>query len=122
MKLDPLQDLPDNGNHYILVDFDRTLAHYESWEAQGTALGPPVAKMVRTVQSWLAEGWDVRIFTARAHRPREGEIAAIEAWCDEHIGVVLPIQNWKCYGCRAIYDDLAAPVEANTGEILRPLI
>jgi hypothetical protein len=106
----------------ILVDFDRTLAHYESWEANGSSLGPPVPAMLARVKAWLSQGKDVRIFTARAaitNPRREGDIIKIQDWCEEHLGVVLPVQNWKDFSTTEIWDDLAYSVEANTGRLLR---
>lgn len=108
----------------ILVDFDRTLATYESWEKNGSKLGAPIGPMVERIKYWLAKGKDVRIFTARAadsNPRRPGDMLAIEAWCEEHIGAVLPIQNWKDFTTEAIWDDLAVSVEANTGRIVRRL-
>ncbi len=46
------------------VDLDGTLAHYDGWMGP-TEIGPPISKMVHRVRRWLAEGRDVRIFTAR---------------------------------------------------------
>lgn len=103
---------------HILVDFDRTLATYESWEKQENRLGAPIPAMVRRVQLWLEAGIEVRIFTARASasNPRlEADRKAIEAWCEEHIGVVLEITNEKDFDTIAIWDDRAVSLEPNTG-------
>lgn len=105
----------NEGNGYILVDLDRTLANYRSWSLDGTGIGAPVPAMVERVRRWLHMGCDVRIFTARASRHDPGELALIQTWCSVHIGEVLPIQNWKDFHCIAIWDDLAISVEANTG-------
>lgn len=105
----------DGEPGYILVDFDRTLATYTSFDRDGQKLGEPIPAMVERVQRWLHTGEDVRIFTARASRYNVKEREAIEAWCQAHVGKVLPIQNWKCFKCKAIWDDLAVTVEANTG-------
>lgn len=108
----------------ILVDFDRTLATYESWETNGSSLGRPIQAMLDRVKYWLDMGKDVRIFTARAaaNNPRrESDIAKIEDWCVEHVGQVLPVQNWKDFTTEAIWDDLAFSVEPNTGRIVRRL-
>jgi len=48
---------------WIGVDFDCTLAEYHGWN--GGELGPPIPAMVERVKAWLAEGREVRIFTAR---------------------------------------------------------
>lgn len=104
---------------YILVDLDRTLAKYESWEEQKDAIGEPIPLMLERVQRWLHFGYDVRLFTARASRPpgpdRDKDMAAINEWCTRHLGRALPVQNWKCFRCIAIWDDIAVTVEANTG-------
>ena len=53
---------------WIGVDLDGTLAeHY--WPAKGdydpTRIGDPIPMMVERVRGWLAEGREVRVFTAR---------------------------------------------------------
>lgn len=100
---------------YILVDFDRTMATYTSLEDQGVKLGEPIPLMVERIQRWLHSGQEVRVFTARAARYKPAEIEAIRKWCRTHLGQELLIQNWKCFNCIAIWDDLAVSVEANTG-------
>lgn len=111
------KDLAERGESggYILVDFDRTLATYTSWNENGERLGAPVPVMVERVKRWLSLGIDVRIFTARASRQDPVELRRIKAWCELYIGKELPVQNWKDFGCVAIWDDLAITVEANTG-------
>lgn len=103
------------GEGYILVDLDRTLAHYEGWNVQGNEIGAPIPAMVERVVRWLKMGRDVRIFTARAASGHVQDIEAVRGWCKEHIGAELPVQNWKDYHCVAIWDDLAVTVEPNTG-------
>lgn len=108
----------------ILVDFDRTLATYSSWHENGKSLGAPIAAMVGRVKEWLEKGMDVRIFTARACKEnpaRAEDILAIQNWCVTHLGKVLPVQNWKNFETKFIFDDIAVTVEANTGRILTPL-
>ena len=107
-----------DGEGYILVDFDRTLAHYTTWEENGPSLGEPIPAMVERVRRWIAAGREVRIFTARAstNNPRIGEdTVKIQAWCREHIGAVLTVTNEKDFKCAAIWDDIAVTVEPNTG-------
>lgn len=107
---------------WVGFDFDGTLAHYVSWDAQGNELGQPIAPMVELVKKYLDEGRDVRIVTARlAGRSIEDQWVqrwAIEGWCKEHIGRVLPITNCKDYAMEILYDDRVVAVEANTGKIL----
>lgn len=103
------------GDGYILVDLDRTLARYNSWLDNGENIGPPIPAMQVRVIRWLQLGKDVRIFTARASRYDVVERRKIRDWCKTHLGAELPIQNWKDFNCVAIWDDLAIGVEANTG-------
>ena len=49
---------------WIAVDFDGTVAFYPP--QPGQSLGDPIPDMVDRVKQWLAEGIEVRIFTARA--------------------------------------------------------
>lgn len=106
---------------WIGVDLDGTLAHYESW-GDGS-IGEPVPTMLVRVISWLAEGKEVRIFTARVWtdgsptRNIEAEIARrmIEMWCNVHIGGVLPITCCKDMNMIELWDDRAIQVEKNTG-------
>ena len=106
---------------WIGVDLDGTLAHYEKWVSE-THIGPPIAPMVQRVKLWLAEGREVRIFTARVGSKDPAEIAAaraaIESWCDEHLGKVLEVTCVKDYAMVELWDDRAVQVEQNTGVIL----
>jgi hypothetical protein len=108
---------------WIGVDLDGTLAMYESWQGP-THIGEPVPAMVERVKRWLAEGREVRIFTARVshdgsmERIREAGAAmsAIKKWTTEHIGRVLPVTNVKDYAMIELWDDRAVQVTPNTGE------
>jgi hypothetical protein len=53
---------------WIGVDLDGTLAKYGRW-AGPLEIGEPIAPMVARVRQWLAEGKEVRIFTARVAVP-----------------------------------------------------
>ncbi len=122
---------------WIGVDLDGTLAHYDGWIAP-THIGAPVPLMLERVKGWLAEGREVRIFTARiwpvafsapgssghgAARfmmgpdPSEA-IDAIRAWCIEHVGQDLAITCVKDYGMVVLYDDRAVQVKPNTGVLV----
>jgi hypothetical protein len=124
---------------WIGVDLDGTLAKYTGW--QGVAvIGEPVPEMVERVKRWLANGREVRIFTARVWHPAEpqgvnpkspemaeyvgrkleADIAreAIKRWCKEHVGVELPITNVKDYGMIELWDDRAVQVVPNTGRMV----
>lgn len=101
---------------WIGVDLDGTLAVYEGWKGE-TSIGEPVPAMVKRVRTWLAEGIEVRIVTARAAASR-GEITFIERWCILHIGRILPVTDRKDFNMMALWDDRAVAVEKNTGRIL----
>lgn len=124
---------------WIGVDLDGTLARYEGWVGP-THIGEPVPAMVARVKQWLAEGKEVRIFTARAwpladvigpddevepagrhNRLQEAlrSVFAIRLWCAQHIGVVLPVTCVKDYGMVALYDDRCVQVKPNTGELVQ---
>lgn len=107
------------GKGWIGVDLDATLAHYERWTDE-LHIGEPVPAMLARVKQWLDKGVEVRIFTARAFdfegRPLVHIIAAIEEYCERHIGQVLPVTCRKDTRCMEIWDDRAVSVEPNTGK------
>lgn len=108
---------------WIGVDLDGTLAQYGSWQG-ASHIGEPVAPMVERVKRWLAEGREVRIFTARVSGPRANElevkesIEAIQAWCVKHLGRLMPITCVKDYGMIELWDDRCVQVEQNTGRVI----
>ena len=106
---------------WIGVDLDGTLA--KSVKAQtGEEIGAPIHPMVQLVKRWLANGEDVRIFTARIN-PHRGQVTAmrarraIEAWCKRHVGQVLPITYEKDWDMTLLFDDRARQVERDTGRV-----
>ncbi len=121
-------------NEWIGVDLDGTLAEYHGWPDDGS-IGKPILAMVERVKKWLAEGKDVRIFTARvfplgtdqANRShllfsewRMNDAAKqqqqIYAWCKEHLGKILAVTCTKDYSMIELWDDRAIQVIPNTGE------
>lgn len=110
---------------WIGVDLDGTLAHYEGWKSS-ESIGAPIPKMVERVKRWLSEGREVRIFTARVTERASNRDGSpndvtfvrqrIEAWCKEHIGVVLDITNVKDFDMIELWDDRCVQVQPNTGE------
>lgn len=94
---------------WIGVDLDGTLAHYERDSFSEDRVGKPITAMVDKVKTWLAEGREVRIFTARKPSP------AIRRWSKENLGRVLPITNVKDWEMIALYDDRAVGVKRNEG-------
>lgn len=130
---------------WIGVDFDGTLSEYTTWvSAEHT--GAPIAAMVERVKAWRAAGQEVRIFTARVfpvttvftedfarrHLPvlRSDGLAesrypavadaveAIQKFCRQHLGEILPITCVKDFGMIELYDDRCVQVRPNTGELV----
>jgi hypothetical protein len=94
--------------------------------------------MLSRVKGWLAEGKDVRIFTARIWPHTliapdmvfdssvglptttiwiEAAIAGkkIMEWCETHVGKKLPVTSQKDHSMIELWDDRAVQVEKNTG-------
>ena len=110
---------------------DGTLAAYHGWPADG-GIGPPIPKMVARVRAWLAEGRDVRIFTARvstcgqyseeSRQVANGDFARqqtvlIQDWCQQHIGRRLRVVCEKDFEMEILWDDRCVRVETNTGVV-----
>jgi hypothetical protein len=93
---------------WVGVDLDGTLAHYEEYKGDDH-VGAPIKPMVEKVKQMLADGYDVRIMTARKPHP------AIRDWCKIHLGKVLPITSTKDKHMIALYDDRAVGVRRNEG-------
>ena len=119
---------------WIGVDLDGTLAEYYGWPVDGS-IGAPIPAMVERVKAWLAEGQDVRIFTARIFpigtnqefvttpdrwRQALDQANMISAWCGQHFGRSLPVTCVKDYGMIELWDDRAIQVEPNTGRPVAP--
>lgn len=102
---------------WIGVDLDGTLAHYDGWVGP-TEFGKPIPLMVARVKAWLAVGLAVKIFTARVSDEvsEPGPItAAVQEWCETHIGQALPVTCVKDYGMVELWDDRAIQIIPNTG-------
>lgn len=128
---------PTAHSGWIGVDLDGTLAHYDGWKGVDH-IGEPIGPMVERVKQWLAEGKDVRIFTARVAPPplARGEsvlnpanltnamrsvveaMVPIQIWCVKQFGRPLPITYKKDNSMFQLWDDRAVCVERNTGRIL----
>lgn len=119
--------MTSDNRGWIGVDLDSCLAHYDGWKG-ADHIGPPIPAMVARVKQWLAEGKNVRIFTARVWCPPPGSTSntkrrdeameakgAIVRWCIDHIGVPLPVTCEKDYNMIELWDDRAIQVESNTG-------
>jgi len=114
------------------VDLDGTLATYNGWQGAGN-IGEPILLTIERLKKRLANGQDVRIFTARVFpgdptkmypdefelRSKEAIVARreIQAWCLKHIGVVLPITYQKDFSMVDLEDDRCTQIEPNTGRL-----
>ena len=123
---------------WIGVDLDGTLAEYHGW-VNTFHIGKPIPAMVARVKEWLAEGADVRIFTARVDGGEIAEQMGVDAdtvqrykdvpairtmiqdWCEIHIGVRLPVTNKKDYGMVELWDDRCVQIVPNTGKTIAEL-
>jgi hypothetical protein len=125
-----------SGKGWIGVGLDGTLVEYNGWKG-ATYIGAPIKAMVERVKKWLAEGKEVRIFTARIYYPdyfeptdanaerylemmdRRHNAAkaqiAIERFCLEHFGRKLEVTCTKNYGMAELWDDGAVQFMPNTG-------
>lgn len=106
---------------WIGVDLDGTLAHYDRFVSP-THIGAPIPVMMARVKTWLAEGREVRIVTARcgggSGDERSRVIEAVKNWCLEHVGRKLTVTNAKDWDMIVLYDDRCIRVEKNTGRLL----
>lgn len=113
---------------WIGVDLDGTLAQYGGWVDE-MHIGEPIPLMIERVRGWLAEGREVRIFTARVadagvvlfnkdatHRDVPAVINAIQDWTEKHLGKRLPVTATKDFGMIELWDDRAVQIIANTGK------
>jgi hypothetical protein len=106
---------------WLAVDLDGTLATYHGWKGV-EHIGPPVPAMLARVKAWIADGKDVRIFTARVAVDDPVTLKmvtdTIHDWCLEHLGQSLPVTNVKDFGMYELWDDRAITVEQNTGRVI----
>lgn len=104
---------------WIGYDLDGTLAVHEEG-ASIDHVGPPIAAMVARLKQHVAEGYEVRIVTARVCRnqdpeDRQAQFELVEAWCLEHLGFVPEITSEKDFAMVRLYDDRAVGVRRNEG-------
>lgn len=117
---------------WIGVDLDGTLAKHDGGEFQFSHIGEPIPAMVKRVQGWIRQGYEVRIITARAahveaHRDTTDKyselhktvIVPIKEWCVRHIGMELPVTAHKDFSMIELWDDRAVSVGTNTGMGIR---
>ena len=109
---------------WIGVDLDGTLAKYDGF-IHATHIGEPIQPMVERIQQWIANGYTVKIFTARVTQGlinRDGSQYDVEAvrtaiqdYTEKHIGHRLEVTNVKDFSMIELWDDRAVRVAENTG-------
>jgi hypothetical protein len=117
-----------DNKEWIGIDLDGCLAHYDVWVSEAF-IGKPVAKMIARVKEFLAQGKNVKIFTARvspeyiypndknAKEHSDKQRQYIKEWLKENNLPELPITCIKDLHMVACYDDLVFNVKRNTGEV-----
>lgn len=107
---------PVNSKGWIGVDLNGTLAEYMPWK-DGKLAGRMLAPMKYRVQKWLAQGYEVRIFTARADEQKT--IVAVQEWLTANGLPALAVTNVKDRYMVELWDDRVVQVEPNTGMPVR---
>jgi len=104
----------------VYVDFDGTLAYFDTWKGQNYA-GHPCQDMVNKIKDHLKNGDEVWIYTARVnpvekYAPYDHKVIVnvIQEWCLKHIGRKLPVTGIKG-PAEVFYDDRAIRIVRNTG-------
>ena len=113
-----------SSDGWIGVDLDGTLAHYDGWVGPDH-IGDPIPKMLERVKAWLAQGYEVRIFTARVgpvdlslvgNDYPERVRGFIQDWTERHLGQRLEVTATKDFRMLELWDDRAIQILPNTGE------
>lgn len=97
---------------WIGVDLDGTLAYFDGWMGFET-IGAPVPGIKARVLEWLAQGYRVKVFTARASVP-EG-VEPVRRWLEKNGFPPLEITCTKDFSMIELWDDRAVQVVTNTG-------
>lgn len=103
---------------WVGFDLDGTLAKYDVWRGV-EHIGEPVPRMVEKVKSLLAQGINVKIFTARVCRSDAVVEKTIRDWCMKHIGCELEMTCVKDYDMIELYDDRCIQIVPNTGMTIK---
>jgi hypothetical protein len=125
--------IPSGSGGWIGVDLDGTLVIYPH---SFPKIGPPIHAMINRVRGWLAEGKDVRIFTARVGvvpglRSEHGaadltfaedQQERIRVWSGLTFGCVLPSTALKDFHMVELWDDRCVQMVTNTGEALQEAV
>lgn len=97
---------------WIGVDLDGTLAYYDKWRGFDH-IGKPIPGILIRVREWLAQGYHVKIMTARASVP-EG-IPPVKKWLVENGLPELEVTCQKDFHMIELWDDRAVQVVHNSG-------
>lgn len=100
---------------WIGVDLDGTLAVYHGWKDDG-GVGEIIMPMKYRVLRWLAQGREVRIFTARTGPE---QVAIVQRWLELNGLPRLAVTNVKDLAMVELWDDRAVQVEFNKGMPVR---
>lgn len=100
-------------SEWIGVDLDGTLAEYNDWISI-EHIGKPILPMLERFKVWLAEGKQVKIFTARVTQGQEA-IRYIHAWLADQGLPALEVTNVKDFDMAELWDDRCVSVITNTG-------
>jgi hypothetical protein len=119
---------------WYAYDLDGTAAVYEGWKGV-EHIGNPVPVVIELMKLQIAEGKDVRWFTARAwpigvEKPvdwteqeflgrllsAKTAVQYINDWSAQNLGVVIPVTCVKDFGMITLMDDRLIQVIPNTGK------
>ena len=101
------------GKRWIGSDLDATLAYYDGWEGFDH-IGKPIPEMVIRVKEWIAQGFEVRVFTARASH--EKGIQPVKDWLKKHHLPEMEVTCPKDFDMIECWDDRGVQVVPNTGQ------
>lgn len=114
---------------WIGVDLDGTLAEYHGWE-QWDKIGAVIPRMRDRIVQWLAEGKQVKIFTARVAYEedtcyvsrctfrRADMVRIIQDWLEANALPRLAVTHEKDFQMAELWDDRCVQVVPNTGMTL----
>jgi len=104
---------PERPREWIGVDLDGTLAYFTRWRGL-EKIGKPVPNMVTRINDWMAQGYEVKIVTARASVP--GGREAVRKWLEKHRLPPMEVTHSKDLYMVELWDDRAIQVVTNRGQ------
>lgn len=101
------------------VDLDGTLAFDDPDSHSDDFIGEPVPAMLEQVKTWLTEGREVWIFTARlsGSEDKTQTREMIQDWCEQHGLGRLKVTGSKSWRIQAYFDDRCYHVLHNQGVV-----